>query len=182
MKIHSQGTVERNTVAVEAAAKAIHATQPDAVVMVSAYTSIAAFVRQMQKLGSGATFYNVSFVGSKALADALGKDGIGVAISQVVPFPVGHRGAGGQGVPGRGQEGRLHRLQLQRAGGVPQRQGAGGGPQAHRQDLNREKFVDTMEKMDVDLGGFHVAYSPKNHAGSKFVDLTIIARDGKFLR
>ena len=49
-------------------------------------------------------------------------------------------------------------------------------------DLNREKFVDTMEKMDVDLGGFHVAYSPKTHAGSKFVDLTIIARDGKFLR
>jgi branched-chain amino acid transport system substrate-binding protein len=39
-----------------------------------------------------------------------------------------------------------------------------------------------MEKMDVDLGGFYVSYSPKNHAGSKFVDLTIIARDGKFLR
>jgi branched-chain amino acid transport system substrate-binding protein len=34
MKIHSQGTVERNTVAVEAAAKAINATQPDAVVMI----------------------------------------------------------------------------------------------------------------------------------------------------
>ena len=50
--------------------------------MVSAYTSIAAFVREMQKLGSGATFYNVSFVGSQALADALGKDGVGVAISR----------------------------------------------------------------------------------------------------
>ena len=43
----------------------------------------------MKKAGSGATFYNVSFVGSKALADALGKDGSGVAISQVVPFPWG---------------------------------------------------------------------------------------------
>src|SRR5687767_4133422 len=31
MKIHSTGTVERNTVKVEAAARAIHATQPDAV-------------------------------------------------------------------------------------------------------------------------------------------------------
>src|SRR4051812_40225771 len=47
MKIHSQGTVERNTVAVEAAAKAINASQPDAVVMISAYTSITAFVREM---------------------------------------------------------------------------------------------------------------------------------------
>jgi len=50
-------------------------------------------------------------------------------------------------------------------------------------NLTREGFVDTMEKMqDVDLGGFFVGYSPKNHAGSKFVDLTIIARDGKFQR
>jgi hypothetical protein len=31
-------------------------------------------------------------------------------------------------------------------------------------------------------GGFFVTYSQQNHAGSKFVDLTIIAGDGKFLR
>jgi hypothetical protein len=40
-----------------------------------------------------------------------------------------------------------------------------------------------MEKMrDVDVGGFFVTYSPQNHAGSKFVDLTIISSDGRFLR
>src|SRR5688572_18431950 len=36
MKIHSQGTVKRNTVEVEAAAKSINESQPDAVIMVSA--------------------------------------------------------------------------------------------------------------------------------------------------
>ena len=47
----------------------------------------------------------------------------------------------------------------------------------------REGLVEALEKMnDVDLGGFYVSYSPKNRAGSKFVDLTIISRDGKFLR
>ena len=50
-------------------------------------------------------------------------------------------------------------------------------------DLNREKFIAALETMnDVDIGGFYVSFSPKNHNGSKFVDLTIIARDGKFLR
>jgi ABC-type branched-subunit amino acid transport system substrate-binding protein len=183
MKIHSQGTVERNTVAVQAAAQAIHASQPDAVVMVSAYTSIAAFVREMQKLGSGATFYNVSFVGSKALADALGKDGVGVAISQVVPFPWGTsvpvvkeyqqhaKAAGFTDYNFSALEGFLSAKVmvegLRRAGRNPTREG----------------LVDALEKMsDVDLGGFHIGYSPKNRAGSKFVDLTIIARDGKFLR
>ena len=50
-------------------------------------------------------------------------------------------------------------------------------------NLTREGFVDAMEKMqDVDVGGFFVSYSPTSHTGSKFVDLTIIGRDGKFLR
>jgi ABC-type branched-subunit amino acid transport system substrate-binding protein len=183
MKIHSTGTVERNTVKVEAAAKALHASQPDAVVMISAYTSIAAFVRAMQKLGSGATFYNVSFVGSKALSDALGKEGVGVAISQVVPFPWGTavpvvkeyqqlaKKAGYTDYNFSALEGFLSAKVmvegLRRAGRTPTREG----------------LVEALEKMnDVDLGGFFISYSPKNRAGSKFVDLTIISRDGKFLR
>src|SRR6266404_135385 len=87
MKISALGTVERNTVKVEDAVKKISAVSPDAVVMISAYTSIAEFVRQMKRAGSAAQFYNVSFVGSKALADALQADGYGLVISQVVPFP-----------------------------------------------------------------------------------------------
>jgi branched-chain amino acid transport system substrate-binding protein len=183
MKIHSQGTVKRNTVEVDEAAKHIHGTQPDAVVMVSAYTSIAAFVRAMQKLGSGATFYNVSFVGSKALADTLGSDGVGVAISQVVPFPWGTalpvvkeyqqlaKKAGYADYNFSALEGFLCAKVmvegLRRAGRNPTREG----------------LVEALEKMnDVDLGGFFIGYSPKSRAGSKFVDLTIISRDRKFLR
>jgi ABC-type branched-subunit amino acid transport system substrate-binding protein len=151
--------------------------------MISAYTSCAEFIRQMKKAGSGSQFYNVSFVGSKALSDALGKEGVGVAISQVVPFPWGtalpvvkeyqqlSAKAGNKDYNFSAIEGflvaKIFVEGLKRTG----------------RDLNREKFVDTMEKMqDVDVGGFFVSYSPKNHAGSKFVDLTIIARDGKFLR
>src|SRR5882672_892314 len=87
LKISAVGTVERNTVKVENAVKTIDAVKPDVVVMISAYTSCAEFIREMKKAGSAAQFHNVSFVGSNALASALGKDGAGVAISQVVPFP-----------------------------------------------------------------------------------------------
>jgi ABC-type branched-subunit amino acid transport system substrate-binding protein len=183
MKISALGTVERNTVKVEDAVKKITAVKPDAVVMISAYTSCAEFIRQMKKAGSAATFYNVSFVGSKALADALGKDGVGVAISQVVPFPWGlavpvvreyqrlSAKAGNKDYNFSAIEGfvvaKVFVEGLQRAG----------------RNLTREGFVGAMEKMqNVDVGGFFVGYSPTNHAGSKFVDLTIIGRDGKFLR
>lgn len=183
LKIHSNGTVERNTLKVEEAVKDIHSSEPDAIVMVGAYAACAEFIRQMRKAGSGATFYNVSFVGSKALADTLGSDGSGVAISQVVPFPwstavpvvkeyqILAKSAGFADYNFSAMEGFLTAKVmvegLRRAGKSP----------------TREDLVDALERMnDVDVGGFYVSYSPKNHAGSKFVDLTIIGRDGKFLR
>src|SRR6185369_14799028 len=81
------GTVERNTVDVAKAVQEIVAKGPDAVVQISAYRSCAAFIREARKAGYGGTFYNVSFVGTQALADELGKEGRGVMISQVMPFP-----------------------------------------------------------------------------------------------
>jgi ABC-type branched-subunit amino acid transport system substrate-binding protein len=50
-------------------------------------------------------------------------------------------------------------------------------------NLSREKFIETLESMNnVDLGGFYAGFSPKSHSASRFVDLTIIGRNGKFLR
>ncbi len=182
MKIHSTGTVERNTVKVEDAVKAIHASQPDAVVMVSAYTSCAEFIRQMKKAGSGAIFYNVSFVGSKALADALGKEGVGVAISQVVPFPWGRSVPVVKEYQELAKKAGYADYNFSAMEGFVTAKVMVEGLRRAGRDLTREKFVEAMEKMDVDLGGFYVSYSPKNHAGSRFVDLTIIGQEGKFLR
>jgi ABC-type branched-subunit amino acid transport system substrate-binding protein len=182
MKIAALGTVERNTVKVEGAVKSIHAAKPDAVVMISAYTSCAEFIRQMKRAGSAATFYNVSFVGSKALADALGKDGTGVAISQVVPFPWGTAVPVVKEYQELSKKAGFTDYNFSAIEGFLVAKVLVEGLRRTGRDLTREKFVDTMEKLDVDLGGFHVAYSPKIHTGSKFVDLTIIGRGGKFLR
>jgi len=182
-KIAALGTVERNTVKVEDAVKKINASQPDAVVMISAYTSCAEFIKQMKKAGSTAQFYNVSFVGSVSLANALGGDGPGVGISQVVPFPWA------TSVPVVKE----YQMLSAKSGNKDYNFGAMEGFLVAKtfveglrrtgKDVTREKFIDSMEKMqDVDLGGFFVSFSPKSHAGSKFVDLTIIGRDGKFMR
>jgi ABC-type branched-subunit amino acid transport system substrate-binding protein len=137
----------------------------------------------MKKGGSAATFYNVSFVGSKALADALGSDGVGVAISQVMPFPWG------AAVPVVKEYQRLSAkagytdFNFSAVEGFVVAKVFVEGLKRTGRDLTRETFIDTVERMqDVDVGGFYVSYSSKNHAGSKFVDLTIIAREGKFLR
>ena len=183
LKVHALGTVERNTTNVGAAVEAINAAQPDAVVMISAYGSTAEFVRQMKKAGSVSSFYTVSFVGSKALADALGAEGHGVMISQVVPFPWSPltpvvkeylelaKRAGNVEINFSTLEGFLAAKVLveglRRAG----------------RDLTRERFVAAMESMgNLDLGGFGVSFSASNHSASRFVDLAMIGKEGKFVR
>src|SRR5712671_3197752 len=183
LKIAALGKVERNTIKVEDAVKTINTAQPDGVVMISAYTSITEFVRQMKRQGSSTQFHNVSFVGSKALADSLKDDGYGVAISQVVPFPWSPSvlivkeyeqimsKSGNADFNFSSLEGfivaKVMVEGLKRAG----------------KDLTREKLVAALESMNnVDLGEFVVNFSPTSHSGSKFVDLTMIGRGGKFLK
>ena len=182
LEIAAKGTVERNTVDVAKSVADIRKVDPQAIVMISAYKSCAAFITEMKKAGSNPTFWNVSFVGSKALAKELDREGRGVQISQVVPFPWDssipvvkeYRAllAEAKGEPGFGTlEGYIAAKVmvegLRRAG----------------KNLTRESFIKAMESLNpYDVGGFKVAYSPDSHNGSKFVDLTIISKNQKFVR
>jgi len=50
-------------------------------------------------------------------------------------------------------------------------------------DLTREKLITALETMhDVNFGGFRVDFSHNNHAASRFVELTVIGKDGTILR
>jgi ABC-type branched-subunit amino acid transport system substrate-binding protein len=183
LKIAALGKVERNTIKVEEAVKIIDAARPDGVIMISAYTSIAEFVRQMKKAGSTTQFHNVSFVGSTALANALKDDGYGVTISQVVPFPWS---PGVQIVKEYGQvlsKAGITDFNFSSLEGFIVAKVMVEGLRRAGKDLTREKLVAALESMNnVDLGDFVVGFSPTNHSGSKYVDLTMIGRGGKFIK
>ena len=87
MQLAGEGTFERNTVAVKAALLAIKKAEPHAVIMISPYKPAAEFIKLAKQIKLDATFVNISFVGSDALAKELGAAGAGVVITQVVPFP-----------------------------------------------------------------------------------------------
>ena len=179
LEIAGTGTVERNTTNVAAAVGKLAKSGTDAIIMISAYKSCAAFIRAMKLAGGFQQFWNVSFVGSKALSSELGDEGIGVYISQVVPFPWSdvnpivrdyqkHIG-GASKYSFTSLEGYIAAKIL-----VEGLKRAGKNP-------TRESLVDALAGMGkTDLGGFTVSYSPTNHNGSTFVDLTIISRAGTF--
>jgi len=183
LKVLATDTVERNSTDVAKAVATLSAAKPDAVVMVSAYSSVAAFVKGMKKAGSATQFHNVSFVGSKPLAEALGDEGVGVAIAQVVPFPW----SGTEAVT------RDYQALVKKSGGKDYSFTELEGYLAARvlveglkragKDLSRERLIAALESMSkTDIGGFRIDYSPTNHNASTFVDLTIIGRNRKFMR
>ena len=178
-------TVERNSVDVATALAEVLKARPDAVVQISAYKSSAALIRQTRANAYGGQFFNVSFVGSKALSEELGDAGTGVTISQVVPFPYTHSSplaivreyqqrmteAGHKDFDFSSMEGflaaKVFTEGLRRAGKTP----------------TRESLITGLESMrEVDLGGFIVNYGPKDHEASRYIDLTIIGRGARFVR
>ncbi len=173
------GTVERNTVAVDEAVAAIVKARPDAVVQISAYKSCAAFIREARKAGYGGTFYNVSFVGTKALSDELGLDSRGVVVSQVVPYPFA-------AVTGLSRE---YLSACTATGSQPNYSSMEGylAAKVFCEGLKRMRgggssaaaFIASLESIDTSFGGFNVSFGSHKHTGSTFVDLTMLAEYGK---
>ena len=182
LKPVAEATVERNSVEVAPAVRALVAAAPDAVVQVGAYKACAAFIREARKAGYGGTFYNVSFVGTQALADELGKDGAGVVVSQVMPSPYNParpiarefadavKAAGSKDAQANfsSLEGylaaRVFVEGLKRAGAKP----------------TRESLISGLESIgNQSLGGFAVTFGANDHVASSFVELSMLTGDGR---
>jgi len=179
------GTVERNTIDVDAAVKAIMAGKPDAIVQISAYKSCAAFIRAARKAGFGGTFYNVSFVGTKALADELGADARGVVVSQVVPFPFtpSSQVAGEYLAAGKAAQGDKFEPNYSSMEGFVAARAFAEGLKRAGANAGTDALINGLESLrDLNLGGFFVDFSPTRHTGSKYVDLTILTADGHVRR
>ena len=178
------GAVERNTVNVAQAVKDIVAAKPEAVVQISAYKSSAAFIREARKAGYGGTFYNVSFVGTQALADELGREARGVMISQVMPSPFSTTTPISreyqEAVAKAGAGATLNYSSME--GYVAAKVFAEGLKRAGR-NPTREAFIAALESVqNLNLGGFNVAFGGRDHVASHFVELSMLTEDGKVKR
>ncbi len=176
-------TVERNSVDVSAAINTLLPAKPDAIIQVSAYKSCAAMIRESRKAGYGGQFFNVSFVGTKALSDELGKEAAGIVITQVVPspfngaVPIAREFQAAVAAHGKSVninyssfEGYLAAKMF--ADGLSR---AGGGRTATRDGL-----ISGLQSIGrADYGGFQLTLSNRDHVASSFVEKTMLTGDGR---
>ena len=180
-KLLGGASVDRNSTDVKEAVGIMSKLDPDAVICNAAVKPLSEFVRQMRKSGAKSQFLSVSFVGS-AIVKELKSDAAGVIMAQVVPLPTKrsipvvaeyHGALAAVGAKPdysfSGLEGFISAKVLveglKRSGKAPTRAG----------------FIKAMEGIrELDLGDYFVSYSPANHNGSKYVDITVINNAGLF--
>lgn len=181
LEVVSEGVYPRNTTAVKRALLAIRQGAPAAVVIVGTYAPSAAFTLWARKLGLNAIYVNLSFVGSHALASALGGTAVtDTYISQVVPPP------GGDSLPLLAQYraalgGAVEPTYVSLEGYIAGRLAIAVLSQIEGEPT-REAFLATLQRIgSFDLGGFQLRYGAGDNQGSDAVFLTAILPDGRIV-
>jgi branched-chain amino acid transport system substrate-binding protein len=182
LKPASIGSLKRNQTDLGAAVSDVVKASPDVVIATTLYKTTGDFIKGAKKAGSVAQFASTSFVGASALATELGDQGTGVVVAQVVP-PYSRtsvaivreyqaaieKSLGKKDFSFTSLESYIGAKVLveavRRAGANPTREGV-------------MKALDSMQNFNV--GGYVVDFSPTNHNGSKFVELTAISKAGRF--
>lgn len=177
-------TVENTGADAAAAAAKLVAAEPEAVLVGLAGKPVLEFVKAIRAQRRGLSLYALSIMGSSATIRSLGEDATGIAVSQVVPSPANAvvpvvrefrdawKAAGITLEPSHlALEGyinaRVFVEALRRAG----------------KNATRATFIDSTWNMKrYDMGGFEASFSEPGRNASRFVELTMIGRDGRFIR
>lgn len=172
---------QRNTSAVKRAVMEIVESNPEAIIMIGAYSPVAKTITLVRQ-DIDPLFMTVSFVGSNALAELLGPEGEGIYVTQVVPLPNDRdipavaayhdalRNFDGNAVPGFvSLEGYLAgRLAIE-------------GLQLCGRDLTRECFLSAIRDAgQINIDGMALQYGPGDNQGSDAVYMTVIGEDGQY--
>jgi len=167
---------------IDTAVKAIAQGSPDVVILTTLYKASADMVKRARAAGVYAQVASTSFPGASPLAKELGREGAGVIVATVVPPPtkrslriVQEYQAAIERETGR-KEYSFTSFEAYIAAKVAVEAMRRAGPR-----LTREAFVRQLDALrGFDTGGYIVDFSPSNHNGSSFVELTVIGKDLKF--
>jgi len=186
LKLAAAASYERNTDNVKSAVDIIRKSDAGAVIMISVNRSTAAFAKAFREAGGSAQLLNISVVDAGQLVKLSGTPAVhGLGISQVMPFPYSdtqpvtreYKKLFAKYAPA---DATISYTNFEEFIGakvlVEAIRRAGPNP-------TPEKILRAMEALgNLDVGGFNVSFSPASRVGSRFVEVTVIGRNGTLLR
>lgn len=177
-------TVENNSSDAGTATIKIATSSPEAVLVGLAGKPTVDFVKAIRLQRKGLPLYALSVMGAAATLKAMGDDATGIVVSQAVPLP------GNNVVPmvrefqqaWKAAGVTLEASHLALEGYINARIFAEVLRRAGR-NPTRASFVESAWNLKrYDLGGFEVSFSDSATSASRFVELTMVSREGRFIR
>lgn len=177
-------TVESNASDAEKAATLLAEGNPEAVLVGLAGKPGLEFIKHFRKLRRGVSLYALSVLGTPTNIKTLGADAKGMAISQVVPLPTNATTAVARDF--------VKALKNLDVNAEPSHQALEGYINARvfaevlqraGKGATRSAFIDASWGLKkFDLGGFEVHATTPDRSASRFVELTVVGRDGRLIR
>jgi branched-chain amino acid transport system substrate-binding protein len=141
------------------------------------------FIKSYNKARRGVQFYTLSVMGASANIKALGKDGVGVVVASVVPFPWSQAHPLVKEYQSAMQKIGLTDYSFVSFESYINARVLGAAIERTGKNLTRSGLVNAAENMrQVSLGGFNVGFGKDSRQASKHVELTIIGANGKFIK
>jgi ABC-type branched-subunit amino acid transport system substrate-binding protein len=166
----------------DATAAQIIKANPSALIIVSSAKNTIDVIKAIRRQGGKMQIMTLSNNSSQAFVKDLGAAGVGVVVSQITPAPDLLSTMLGQEFKAAAKANTATVSYAAMEGFVNAKVLVEGLRRAGR-NLTRESFIHAMESMQrTDFGGLMVTYGPEDHSGSEFVELTMIGRDGRFVR
>ena len=174
---------DRSTNKVDAAVKDLVASKPQAAILIGSGATVADIIAKVRKADRGILLVTLSNNASSAFVKSLGADARGVIVTQVFPNPK---------MATTAISTEMQRLAKATPGAVVSHQAMEGfaaakvlveGLRRAGKQPTRESFIKALESLrGFDLGGLTVDYSPTDHTGTEYVELSMIGRDGGFVQ
>lgn len=167
---------------IDAMVKKIGEARPDMIINHGSAGVYQRLIARSREAGLGTHFMAVNS-GSSQLAEALGSLAHGMVFAQVVPNPHDRKHLiVREFQDALAKADRSESLSYGALEGFMTAKALVMALQAAGPELSRSGFVSRLEASRFDLGGIVVRYAPGDHEGSRFVDLSIVARDGRFIQ
>ena len=155
--------------------------EAQAVLMVASGSAVADGIKALRAAGSSAQVVTLSNNASGGFIKGLGDNARGVIVTQVFPQSIGFRMVKEAVDLARSQN--ISEVTPAMLEGFAAAKVLVEGLRRSGPKPSRERLQAALEGMrKFDLGGLELSYSPTDHSGLDFADLSIITADGKFRR
>ena len=174
--------IDRTTPDVDAVIKAIRPENPQRILFFGTGGSVAAIIKAMRKEGIQTKVTTLSNNASSGFIAALGPIGVGTVVMQVFPnerdlsIPVIAE------LTKLAEKAGKQEITPLMVDGFTSAKVMVAALKNAKIPITRDSVRESLESLSVDVGGMKIEFSPSNHTGLRYSDISIIGADARFRR